>query len=391
MKTLFFSAAVGLLFCIPSVSSAKSGDDDFNVILDESRTDNWKHVGSGAMEVRDGVATTVSPKNGHGGIYGYEKKPFGDFDLKLEFKIDTETSNSGIFVRMPDPANGYEAAVKEAYEIDICGARTGTILFNHRRARTTVSVPLHPGKWNECEVIVMGQHFTVKLRGQQVIEYTGSHALSGYIGLQTLKGEGEVHFRNVRIKDLPSTTPVAAIAAGAPVNREATCIEILSKQAPNALEWALAPLDRTTPSDIRQNLTYLREDMLDEAAKKPAASAEAYKFGEQVCNDLIAALNERDQARVHAGFTAAQAKVNMGEITNQALEARRSSRAMAWPTYQREKDQREVLRKAKENAAALENQRPILEWADRGAQIRKMVDALYAQYREAARRPASAK
>ena len=86
----------------------------------------------------------------------------------------------------------------------------------------------------------------------------------------------------------------------------------------------------------------------------------------------------------------------MGEITNQALEARRSaaapsgwrtSGAMAWPTYRREKDQREELRKAKENGAALENQRPILEWADRGAQIRRILDTLYAQYREAARQP----
>jgi len=78
----------------------------------------------------------------------------------------------------------------------------------------------------------------------------------------------------------------------------------------------------------------------------------------------------------------------MGEITNQALEARR--RFTSWPTYQREKDQRGEVRKEKQNAAALERQRPVIEWANRGDQIRKMVDLLYAQYREAARQPGSA-
>ena len=64
---------------------------------------------------------------------------------------------------------------------------------------------------------------------------------------------------------------------------------------------------------------------------------------------------------------------------------------MAWPTYQREKDQREELRKVKENGAALEKQRPILEWAGRSAQVREIVDTLYAQYRAAARKPSSLK
>jgi hypothetical protein len=172
--------------------------------------------------------------------------------------------------------------------------------------------------------------------------------------------------------------------SAAPATTGPTCIAILSAQAPNALEWALAPLKRNIPPDMRQTLTYLREDMLDEGAKKPAANAEAYRLGAHLCNELIGTLDERDKMLVRAGYTAVQSKVNMGEITNQALEARR--RFTNWPTYQREKDQRDELRKEKQNAAALERQRPVMEWANRGDQIRKMVDLLYAQYREAARR-----
>jgi hypothetical protein len=188
----------------------------------------------------------------------------------------------------------------------------------------------------------------------------------------------------------PPATPNPQIAAAAPAKPDQTCVEILSEQAPNALEWALAPLDRTTPPDIRKNLTLLRENLLDEKAKKPAAGAEAYTLGRELCNDLIATLDERDKALVRAGYTAAQANVNMGEITDQALEARRNYQ-MRWPQFFRERDQRDELRKEKQNGAALTKQRPILEWADRSAQIRTIVDALYAQYREAARRPFASK
>ena len=370
------------------------------MILDKDHTDGWKHIGEGDMVVREGVATTVSPTGEKGGLYWYGKTSFGDFILRLEFKMDTETSNSGIFVRFPDPQGNYAVAAEKGYEIDIYGSKTGTIVFLPNRLRPTVSVPLHPDEWNECEVAVIGQTYTVKLKGQKVIEYTGDRALTGYIGFQNWEGQGEVHFRNVRIEELPTARADAGTASGAPAKAEQTCIEILSEQAPNALEWALAPLDRATPPDIRRNLMNLREDLLDEAAKKPAASAEAYKLGQELCNDLIDTLNERDKMLVRAGYTAAQSKVNMGEITNQALEARRSaaapsgwhaSGAMAWPTYQREKDQREELRKVKENGAALEKQRPILEWAGRSAQVREIVDTLYAQYRAAARKPSSLK
>jgi hypothetical protein len=181
----------------------------------------------------------------------------------------------------------------------------------------------------------------------------------------------------------PESAPLAASAPKAEALPSPA--EVLAKQAPNALEWALSPLDRPAPPDIRENLTLLREDLLDEAAKKPAFNSAAYKLGQELCNELIGAFDERDKMLVRAGYTAAQARANMGEITNQALEARR--RFTNWPTYQREKDQRNELRKEKVNGAELEKQRPVLEWADRGVQIRRMVDALYAQYREATRRP----
>ena len=69
-------------------------------------------------------------------------------------------------------------------------------------------------------------------------------------------------------------------------------LDTLAQQAPNAIAWVLAPLNAAVPPDIRQNVTFLREGMLDDSAKTPKASLDAYKSGEQLCNTMIAALDD---------------------------------------------------------------------------------------------------
>ncbi len=145
----------------------------------------------------------------------------------------------------------------------------------------------------------------------------------------------------------------------------------------------LAPLDAGVPPDIRQNVTYLREDLLDEAAKKPKASPEAYKIGEQLCNTMIAALDERDRTLARAGFRAVEAQARTG-VTSQALEARRNYK-MSWPQFAREESQRAELKSQANNSAAVMAAKPKLEWSQRTHQIRPSLDALYKQFRAALR------
>jgi len=165
----------------------------------------------------------------------------------------------------------------------------------------------------------------------------------------------------------------------------------LSQQAPNATSWALAPLDQSVPVNIRENLTALREDLLDEAKDKPVAGPEAYAIGRQLCDTLIAALDERDQASVRAGYRAAQAEVNTGAATTQAgqplniiVEARRNY-MMSWPQYAREKDVRSEIHRQQNNTTSLTRESVTVEWSNRTAMLRRTIDALYAKYREALR------
>ncbi len=185
--------------------------------------------------------------------------------------------------------------------------------------------------------------------------------------------------------------PLNAAAPGAPAASVETTaaqarIEVLKEQGPNAVEWALAPLDEAIPSDIRQNLTHLREDLLDEAKKNPKGSASAYQIGSEYCDKILAALDLRDLARVNAGYSAAQADADK-KISNQALDARRNFQ-MSWPQYRREESQRSALRQQQENVADLKKERSKVDWTNRVLKMRDHLDDLYGRLREALRQPA---
>jgi len=132
--------------------------------------------------------------------------------------------------------------------------------------------------------------------------------------------------------------------------------KILSQQALNASDWALAPLEQSVPANIRQNLTALREDLLDEGKTAPKANADAYKFGALLCNNLIAALDERGQASVDAGYRSAQAEANT-RVTSQSLEARHNY-MMSWPQYAHEKDERSEIQRQQANNTVLVKEIP---------------------------------
>lgn len=166
-------------------------------------------------------------------------------------------------------------------------------------------------------------------------------------------------------------------------------IEVLKEQAPNAIEWMLAPLDQGVPADIRQNLTFLREDLLDEAKQKPKAGPEAYTLGAQLCQWLLQILEERTQTQARAGLRAAEAGARTG-VSSQALEARRNYK-MSWPQFQREQAQRAELKSQSMSQAAVLQERPKTEWVARTLVLRKAVDTLYAQYRDALRQAPAAR
>lgn len=173
-------------------------DEGFDRILGGG---GWRQAGPGGFNVKDGVATPF----GGMGLWYYDTE-YENFILKLEFRQETIGSNSGVFVRFPAPGDDPWVAVKEGYEIQIAGDKpaknsTGAI-YDFKAAD---EIPLRPaGEWNEYEITVIGQQYTVRLNGRLINTYTGERGARGRIGLQNHDDESIVEYRNVRVKPLPA-------------------------------------------------------------------------------------------------------------------------------------------------------------------------------------------
>lgn len=158
---------------------------------------------------------------------------------------------------------------------------------------------------------------------------------------------------------------------------------VFSTEAQNLTAWALAPLDEEVPADLRQRLTFLREDLVDEGKSNPSANIEAYRVAYDLCEGLLSALKDRDTSRTAAGYRAVQAAANQVN-TSQSLEARRNY-MMSWPQYAREQRQRDDIQRQSAGREALANESQKLAWTKRAGQHREQLDALYRQFRAALR------
>lgn len=257
-----------------------------------------------------------------------------------------------------------------------------------------------PGDWNECRVIADGNRIFTFINGlpaTEVIDTRRSYT-RGLLGFQ-LHNPLEpktIQFKDIKLRHLkPGAAPsVPAITMPVPTPAPSSLstirtdanqprINVIKDQGPNAAEWALTPLDAAIPTDIRQNLTFLREDLLDEGAKAAKSKLEAYKLASDYCDKLLTALDQRDLARAKAGYAAAQADADK-RVSNQALDARRNYQ-MSWPQFSREESQRAALRENETDKADVKKQRLKVEWTQRSVQMRNYLDTVYRQLREAMR------
>lgn len=370
-------------------------------------------TGNADFRVKDGCIVGKNTRQEKGFIHTFltTNAEFGDFILTFEYKADADM-NSGVqfrsqfhnvetravtqtgktVIRPPDRVYGYQ------FEIDSAGKRnTGAIYDEGRRgvflddlgSNPAAQAAVRMGDWNQARIECRGVSIKTFLNGVQAAAITDAMTPKGVIALQvhaSNKPGAEIRWRNIRLLPLAANSTISASApplATIQTDANQPRIEVIKDQGPNATEWALTPLDETIPADIRQNLTFLREDLLDEAKKAAKSSPEAYKLASDYCDKLLTALDQRDLARVNAGYAAAQADANK-RISNQALDARRNHQ-MSWPQYAREESQRAALRENESDKADVKKQRLKVEWTQRSVQMRSYLDDLYRRLREAMR------
>ncbi|UCM89416.1 OmpL47-type beta-barrel domain-containing protein [Streptomyces marincola] len=196
--------------------------------------DRWSHVGGGAFGLNDDGSITSSDTVGGMGMLWFPEQPYEDFVLRMKWRDDapgTRSANSGVFVGFPRVHDHPEesrpewVAIKYGHEIQIyddafgdqykTGSVYGFDLVNRGEALTTPK-----GTWNDYEIRVVDQHYTVYRNGLLVNEFTnapgqlfsppraddpgtdGRQRDAGYIGLQTHGTSDVISFRDIRVKPL---------------------------------------------------------------------------------------------------------------------------------------------------------------------------------------------
>ncbi|GGW76141.1 OmpL47-type beta-barrel domain-containing protein [Streptomyces griseoloalbus] len=210
--------------------------EGYRKILDgtEESFARWEQVGGGSFALNpDGSITSGTTKPGLGMLWFPERK-YGDFSLKLQWRDDapgTGNANSGVFVRFPQVHDHPEesrpewVAIKYGHEVQAFDSPSGDMyksgsIYGFDRVGLAGAGVTQKGTWNDYEIRVVDQHYSVYRNGVLINEFDntggqdftpprsddpgtdGRRFASGYIGLQVHGTTDVVSYRDVRIREL---------------------------------------------------------------------------------------------------------------------------------------------------------------------------------------------
>ena len=180
------------------------GGSDWVTLIDGGKgIENFNQIGDANWRVEDGAIVADKGKGGH----LVSKNVYKDFEIRAEFWAATDT-NSGIFIRCPDPNKPSSTA---GYEVNIWDIRpeptfgTGAIV-----GVAGVATPIQNlagGKWNVMEIRAQGSEMTIKLNGVVTAHAIDSKFPQGSFSLQYgagVKGAtgGPIKWRKVEVRSL---------------------------------------------------------------------------------------------------------------------------------------------------------------------------------------------
>lgn len=147
---------------------------------------------------------------GQKGPWLRSKEQFGDFNLRLEYKLKA-AGNSGVYVRVPEDGNHHgDGAGVEIQVLDDRAEKykelkpyqfTGSV---YAIAPAKEHVGREAGHWNSLEINCHGNHYRITHNGVVIIDATAAdfpelagRRAEGFLGLQN--HSEEVWYRNIRL------------------------------------------------------------------------------------------------------------------------------------------------------------------------------------------------
>jgi hypothetical protein len=201
------------LVALPLRSDDVKPPEGFAALFNGTDLTGWKATGK--MDVWGVEKGAIYVQKGGGGWLLTEKE-YGDFELRLEYKL-SKGANSGIALRTPregDPAYvGMEIQLidDEGWPGKLADYQHTGSIYDVVPASKTNNKPI--GEWNAMRIVCSGSRVTVELNGATLVDanledykekkgarHPGLSRGKGHIGFQSYNTR--VEFRNIFIKPL---------------------------------------------------------------------------------------------------------------------------------------------------------------------------------------------
>lgn len=190
-----------------NASAGEKNEKGFKAIFNGKDLSGWEGDFD-LWKVADGAIVGDSPGIKHNEFLA-TKKSYGDFELRLEFRMKDGKGNSGVQFRSKRVPNS-RALV--GYQADLGKGFWGCLYDEHRRRKVLVAAPrelenvLKKDGWNTYVIRAKGDHVVQKINGLTTVDYhepDDKIDRDGIIALQVHSGPAmKIEFRKIRVKEL---------------------------------------------------------------------------------------------------------------------------------------------------------------------------------------------
>ena len=164
-----------------------------------SGMDNWTVSGTAANWRAEDGSIQADKTTGKGASVLVSKRSFKDLEIYAEFWASEDT-NSGIYLRAPDPNKVNTAS--GAFEVQIWDKNPNPKYSTGSLVNLVAVQPIYKagGRWNTYEISAKGSEIIVKLNGVVTVSTQNAKTHEGRIGLHF--NAGPIKFRKLLVKPL---------------------------------------------------------------------------------------------------------------------------------------------------------------------------------------------
>jgi hypothetical protein len=206
MKCLALIMSLISLLAVPAIAD----EPGFQSLFDGHSLAGWEgngrifHVEDGAI-VGGSLAEPIARNE-----FLCTTAEFGDFELRLKFKLLGEGVNGGVQIRSRRIPNHHEV---KGYQADLGDGWWGSLYDESRRNKILAAADmalvrsiLKRNDWNDYTIRCQGRRIQLSINGQPTVDYTEPDEnieQTGLIGLQIHAGKpSEAWYKDIRIKKL---------------------------------------------------------------------------------------------------------------------------------------------------------------------------------------------